>query len=180
MEYGITHDGFNTYLNPSFWDPQKRLTLSKTGLLTKLHGSVMWQNENGRIIPGASIHTPIPSNHCILHPGYKGEPTEEPFRVFHKHLQRVVRGQYGKLTVAVFVGFAFRDPYINRILEDLPSNTLTIFFTKLRGSFISSKPPPNAPHVEQSIHFREGLTEKSAASSLERIADKKGRASSKN
>ena len=49
----------------------------------------------------------------ILYPGFKGAPKDEPFLAFHNYLEiRLHRAD-----AAVFVGFAFRDEYVNTIIE---------------------------------------------------------------
>lgn len=135
------------------------------GLLTKLHGSVDWQRYRGRI-KISDVFAGDHQKHCILYPGYKGEPTEDPFAVFHQHLRRVVNGVYAPLNAAVFIGFAFRDEAINRILEEIPEGTPTCFITKSDGhsdkQSPSDTPPPDAPRTGECIHFEGGFTERTA------------------
>ena len=77
------------------WEPANR---PETGLLTKLHGSVDWRylTEDLVVVRDAGF-SGNRHKHCILYPGYKGEPKEEPFRRFHEHLRRVVQGEYEPL-----------------------------------------------------------------------------------
>ena len=162
VEYGLVHSRLSVTLDQDFWDPHRRLLLLKNpgGLLTKLHGSVNWQRHNGDVIAGSPYFTGDHQNQCLLYPGYKGVPTEEPFRAFHNHLRKVVRGEYGALSAAIFIGFAFRDDYINTILSDLPPATPTYFITKPKPD---EKPtdderPPRAPSTNEYMHLLEGLT----------------------
>ena len=174
MEYGIVHNGIDTYVDHSFWSPDKRRSLhNRSGLLTKLHGSVNWQRLNGRIATAPPRFTDDHQNHCILYPGYKGEPTEEPFRAFHDHLRNVVRGKYEPLTAAVFIGFAFRDDHINTIFTELPAETITCFITKSDGEFVDNKPPPDAPRTNQCIHFRGGLMDRTVSGCLNLLSRRK-------
>ena len=145
--------------------------LGSDPMFTKLHGSVNWQHDNGNITISTPRFTEDHDNHCILYPGYKGTPTEEPFSVFHTRLQRVVRGEHGSLTAAVFIGFAFRDNHINSILDDLPSKPLKYVITKSDGKHIDAKPPENAPASfrDNCLHRRDGLTIEATESCLENI-----------
>ena len=173
IEYGIVHDGIDTYVDPSFWSPENMsLPRHRRGLLTKLHGSVSWQHLNERITIAPPRPTGNHENHCILYPGYKGVPTEEPFRAFHEHLRNVMRRVYGPLTAAVFVGYAFRDDYINSILAELPPKTWTCFITK-SDELLDSEPPPGAPRTSEFVHFTKGLTRKTALDSLRFLTTKK-------
>ena len=159
MEYGVVHDGLDTYVDYSLWSPRKRpLPNNRRGLLTKLHGSVDWQRLDGNITRSAPRFTGDHQNHCILYPGHKGTPTEEPFISFHEHLRTVVRGEYEPLSAAIFIGFAFRDDYINTILSDLPPATLTYFITKSDGKPADDARPPRAPSTNEYMHLLEGLT----------------------
>ena len=133
IEYGIDPSNrIDNYLDLSFWTFEKRpLPHGRTGLLTKLHGSVNWQHYNGGIVMATPRPTDYLGNHCILYPGHKGEPTEEPFVTFHEHLRNVVQGEmYGGLVSALFIGFAFRDQAINRILAELPENITSHIIVK--------------------------------------------------
>ncbi len=121
-------------------------------LLTKLHGSVDWQHLNEDIIVSTPRSVGNPQLHCILYPGYKGSAKEEPFRTFHAHLRRVIKAE--QLTAAIFIGYAFRDDYINDILNnDLPKETPSYFITK--GS--ETDLPPGAPSVTSYSHITQGL-----------------------
>ena len=171
MEYGVVHDGLDTYVDYSLWGPRKRpLPNNRRGLLTKLHGSVDWQRLDGNITRSAPRFTGDHQNHCILYPGHKGTPTEEPFISFHEHLRTVVRGEYEPLSAAIFIGFAFRNDYINTILSDLPPATPTCFITKSDGESIDSKPPARAPFTNSCLHLRGGLTEKAAETCIDQFA----------
>ena len=119
--------GMQTHL----WDPANR---PETGLLTKLHGSVDWRylTEDVVVVRDAGF-SGNRHKHCILYPGYKGEPKEEPFRRFHEHLRRAVQGEYEPLVAAVFIGYAFRDDYINTLLSHLTPRTLRVCHYQVRA-----------------------------------------------
>ena len=176
MEYGVVHDGLDTYVDYSLWGPRKRpLPNNRRGLLTKLHGSVDWQRLDGNITRSAPRFTGDHQNHCILYPGHKGTPTEEPFISFHEHLRTVVRGEYEPLSAAIFIGFAFRDDHINTILSDLPSETLKFVITKSAGDLIDNIPPTGAPFTDTCLHWRGGFTAKTAEDCLLAISTATGR-----
>ena len=132
-------------LDPSFWDKDSELHRD-CGRLTKLHGSVDWQLRGDSIIC-STLYTEDPNKHSILYPGFKGEPNKEPFIKFHEYLRAVVR----EAEAAVFIGFAFRDVYINSILSDLPSEIPTWVINK--GESLPDLPFTNSPE-----HIRGGLT----------------------
>lgn len=90
------------------------------GLLTKLHGSVDWSRQGEDILVGNSLYKGDHRKHVIIYPGFKGAPAAEPFLSFHRHFGRVARAA----AAAVFVGFGFRDDYINDVLRSsLPLST---------------------------------------------------------
>ncbi len=148
-----------TVLEVGFWQENgKEWRLPDDGLLTKLHGSMDWLRTDEEIIVASSDFFGNPQRHCVLYPGYKGTPTKEPFRSFHNHLRQVVRE---KPTGAVFVGYAFRDGYINRILANLPKAT-PAFFISLEKDPTNFHPPKGAPVTDRMGYFLAGLTEEAA------------------
>ncbi len=82
------------------------------GLLTKLHGSVNWSKQGETIFISDPTFKGQHENHAIIYPGFKGRPAEPLFLAFHEHLRRTIQTS----RVAIFIGFAFRDPYINEII----------------------------------------------------------------
>ena len=152
VQIGRSSCGIQMRLDTTLWDTPGEPIESKYGRLTKLHGSVDWQHENGNIIVGSSIFTGDHQNHLILYPGYKDEPDIEPFRKFHEHLQAVVQ----KAELAIFVGFAFRDEYVNTILSNLPPEI---------PKFVINKEDqlPAVPFLTGCTHFSGGLTAESVA-----------------
>ena len=109
--------GVQPILDVGLWDPRDSSRNGK-GLLTKLHGSVDWSRGPNAIHVGTPTFRGTHKDHVIIYPGYKGVPSEAPFSLFHRHFQRCV----SDAVAFVFVGFAFRDPYLNGILrERVPS-----------------------------------------------------------
>ena len=149
METGRKFDGLQTKLDTTCWDTSDDLPDSN-GRLTKLHGSVDWQRSNEGINI-SEVFTGDHQNHLILYPGYKGEPDEEPFAKFHRHLQIAVR----QATVAVFIGYAFRDQYINTIFSEFSPEIPKIVINK--DSSI-----PDLLFLKGAKHFGKGLTKETA------------------
>ncbi len=174
VDCGLDRSQRSTRLDPTVWNSSSRPLFNPDGgLLTKLHGSVDWQRLNGDIIVGGPFYTGDHQNHCLLYPGYKGVPTEEPFRAFHNHLRSVVREEYGALTAAIFIGFAFRDDYINSILEELPSETPVYLITKPEGENLPDMDrAPSVPFSATFTHARGGLTEETVSDCLAYLSEK--------
>lgn len=89
---------------------------ASSGLLTKLHGSINWQWGQGgeRIFVGAPIWTGNHDNHAIIYPGFKGESQSPFFAPMHSYFAQ----RLAKAHLVIFVGFAFRDEYINRLISE--------------------------------------------------------------
>jgi len=85
----------------------------KRGLLTKLHGSVNWRRKDDRILVSDPYFKGDHKDHVIIYPGFKGRPEDGTFLSFHNHFSAAL----DRSRVALFVGFAFRDSYINEICE---------------------------------------------------------------
>ncbi|MFU8790414.1 MAG: SIR2 family protein, partial [Methylobacter sp.] len=96
----------------------------KTGLLTKLHGSLNWTwgSEENQIYIGAPAFSGNHNSHVIIYPGFKGKPSETIFQNFHSHFRKSLESSHA----VIFIGFAFRDEYINDICERyITQNTIT-------------------------------------------------------
>ena len=148
VETGRSSDGIQMRLDTTCWDHPETPT-DTHGRLTKLHGSVDWQLSNGEIIM-SPVFTGDHRNHLILYPGYKGAPDQEPFKKFHEHLQAVVQ----KADAAIFIGFAFRDEYINSILSDLRPEIPKFVINK--GATL-----PDLTFLKECTHHKEGITKES-------------------
>lgn len=154
---GRIQDHDQTILNLSFWQnaPKPR------GLLTKLHGSADWQRDRDGGIYISKVDTEDDNKQAILYPGHKGEPTKDPFKLFHRYFQTVIKSK--TLYAAVFVGFAFRDQYINDLLSELPKHIPGVFFTLDNPKRDPTHDPPQrAPILDYCLHFPSGLTDKNA------------------
>lgn len=159
-EIGLTSYREGHGMQTHLWDPANR---PETGLLTKLHGSVDWRylTEDVVVVRDADF-SGNRHKHCILYPGYKGVPKEEPFRRFHEHLRRVVQGEYEPLVAAVFIGYAFRDDYINTILSTLTPRTCVYVITKSERV--------GWPRGIPSVMVDDGLTKDAVQTCLKTIA----------
>ena len=160
VETGRSSDGIQMRLDTACWDHPNALT-DEMGRLTKLHGSVDWQRHNEDIIVGNPNFTGNHQNHLILYPGYKGEPDEEPFIKFHEHLKAVVQ----KTRAAIFIGFTFRDGYINSILSGLRPE-ITKFVINKDDSL------PDLDFLNGCEHSNKGLTEETVADCLQSLRPK--------
>jgi hypothetical protein len=143
--------GTYSRITESTWIEADSEKTSSRGLLTKLHGSVDWCRIGNEIHYGTPRFQGNHDDQVILYPGYKGVPERRPFTVFHEHFGRVVQNA----TVGIFVGFAFRDQYINQILRDrFPSNGQAII---VNPAELTALPFRNG----QARHLREPFNEKS-------------------
>ncbi|WP_166210382.1 SIR2 family protein [Cognatiluteimonas telluris] len=116
IEYGRGR-GVVSGLNLEVWKRQLSepdyLPSGGTGLLTKLHGSVNWLREHGKIVFGGTEFKGDHAYHGVIYPGFKGVPKDEPFSLLHSYLEAAIQ----RADLIVFIGFAFRDEYISACLE---------------------------------------------------------------
>ena len=75
----------------------------------KLHGSLDWELVDGKIRKSTPTFKGDHARHPVIYPGYKGYPTIEPFRSFHRYFEDALKG----CETLVVVGFAFRDQAIS-------------------------------------------------------------------
>lgn len=105
-------------LDLSCWDDLHETDITneiKQIKLTKLHGSIDWiRNSDGKIGVGNHLFSGNHENHILLYPGFKDIPQEEPFSIFHNYFEKKLL----KAEKIIFIGFAFRDDYINKLLEN--------------------------------------------------------------
>lgn len=118
MSSAPVNTGFRGGLLPGIDLEAWRGTDMPMGMLTKLHGSVDWKLGNGSTDVNPVIrrgHPEFDGDHgkrLILYPGFKGVPSREPFVSFHDYFRRTLQSA----THVLFIGFAFRDEYINSII----------------------------------------------------------------
>ena len=154
---GRVTDGMRIMIDPAKWQiPSDEPYFYGHRLLTKLHGSVDWQRDiDGRIVVGPPRFTGEHGNHIVIYPGFKGEPQEEPFVTFHSYFRRFVE----RARAAIFIGYAFRDEFINGILSFLPSDIPKFVINKEQSV-------PDLDFLQDSSHFGEGFSEESIAAFL--------------
>lgn len=82
----------------------------------KIHGSLDWHPDaqGGCTRSMANTVPDDPDRMIILYPGFKGVPEVEPFISLHERLNK----RLSEADVAIMIGFAFRDAYINNIFEN--------------------------------------------------------------
>ncbi len=102
-------------LDLTMWDLRglNAESFSAYGRLTKLHGSVDWARGRDRIFVGTPLFQGRHERHAIIYPGFKGTPTDPLFQQLHRYFQERV----SQAEVLIFIGYAFRDEYINNVLE---------------------------------------------------------------
>ncbi len=84
------------------------------GLLTKLHGSVDWKLRNDKVYVGDPLFTGDHAKQGIIYPGFKGKEGAVFLKPFHDYLERSLSEAH----LIVFIGFAFRDDYINESIRN--------------------------------------------------------------
>jgi hypothetical protein len=135
--------------------------IPQRGLLTKLHGSVDWSRIGPKIHCGTPSFTGDHNQHVIIYPGFKGMPETRPFTLFHEHFIRSV----ARAEAAVFIGFAFRDGYINQVLRDGLDKTAPIVVVDPAESLAMM--PFEADRV---VHIKQGFGAKSTDEVLAALA----------
>lgn len=107
--------GTQPLLDQTAWDLQNASVEDKEahGRFTKLHGSVDWVRGNDRIHVGFPFFQGKHEKHVIIYPGFKGVPSEPLFQQLHQYFHM----RLSQADVVLFIGYAFRDEYINTILQ---------------------------------------------------------------
>lgn len=145
--------GFSQGLYPGINLPAWRSTDSQGGLLTKLHGSVDWKIGNGGSEAEPVIrrgHPEFDGDHrkrLILYPGFKGIPSREPFVAFHEYFRR--RLQFA--SHVLFIGFAFRDDFINGLISSELPHTAKVAVIN------PSQELPKMSFLEEAHHLKQGF-----------------------
>lgn len=111
--------GIRQKLDFSKWDAAS----SSEDLLTKLHGSIDWKVSGDDVFVGDPVFTGDHTKHLIVYPGFKGSDPGSIFSTFHSYLA----DRLAECDSAIFIGFAFRDEYINSIISNNTSASQQIF-----------------------------------------------------
>lgn len=136
------------HLDVQVWrDASAHLSDRKSqGLLTKLHGSVDWSRGAERIFVGDPTYKGSHERHVIIYPGFKGVPDAEPFATFHNYFEQIA----ARATHFLFIGFAFRDEYINDVLRRSATRArATIINPADLPSSLIPFPPDQYEHVRK-------------------------------
>lgn len=149
------------FLDMSNWERHTdSLARVQGGLLTKLHGSVDWSWYGDRISTGNTLWKGDHSRHVILYPGFKGEPDEAPFDLFHEYLALSL----SSADCVMFIGFSFRDRFINELIRSRiglqarivvldPAKTLTTPFGPSYDHFQYFEHGFDESGVDDALHF---------------------------
>lgn len=129
----------------------------REGLLTKIHGSLDWQISGNSIFVGSPVYTGDHSKHAIIYPGFKGTETAQYLSLMHRYFADRVE----EADVIVFIGFAFRDDYVNRILERTRPSTLVFVVNPIKPEVM-----PERGKVE---HIKAGFDKGSVAELLAKL-----------
>jgi hypothetical protein len=86
--------------------------------LFKLHGSLDWRKcHDGKIVKVGSEERTRGSRrfseNILIYPAEKVKPEMEPFRTLHEYFVKYI----GNSDSCVFIGFSFRDDYLNSIID---------------------------------------------------------------
>lgn len=129
------------------------------GLITKLHGSLNWERDkrNGVVFGGPQFKTDH-KHHVAIYPGFKGVPKDEPFSLFHDYFERALQ----KAECVIFIGFAFRDEYINTLLMRAPHRKYFV----IDPSELSELPNSMGERI---FHIKEGFGRSSVQKLLTKI-----------
>ncbi len=125
QRYGLNPEEYvwepTEFRNPSSFESQngeKRINLFK------LHGSLNWRIKfDDRIVRIASEEKATSKNYkdnLVIYPSEKVKPEIDPFKTLHNEFQLELK----ECDAMIFIGFAFRDEYINDIIKE--SNTKVI------------------------------------------------------
>jgi hypothetical protein len=105
-------DGFGNHRPPrfDFQNYLSNITSDKPIYYFKLHGSVTWQRRRDGVI--RDLFPTVPKDVALLEPVISKEPTDEPFTHLYSIFERVI----AKNSIAVFIGFSFRDDRVRNIV----------------------------------------------------------------
>lgn len=108
-------------------------------LLTKLHGSINWQFDKGDIYLGSHVYTGSHKRQAIIYPGFKGQSDFSFFQPLHNYFAECLEHS----DLCIFIGFAFRDDYINNLISERINENCKVFIinpnNKVKFPFRRSK-----------------------------------------
>ena len=151
---------FQPTLDTSVWSKEidTKAMRKAGGLLTKLHGSVDWRLGEENIHVGDPLFGGNHSQQVIIYPGFKGAPETSPFNLFHNRFARILTMS----DVLVFIGYAFRDEYINNLIRTNKNEKAKVF--------IINPVEINVPFASREYeHFPEYFNKKSVEKLMSKI-----------
>lgn len=118
IERGSMVSGGSFVIDPDKWkisSDQMRREGKRYILLTKLHGSLNWTREEGRVVIGSWMQPPMDlSAACLIYPEIeKDASSEPPFATFYDRLSASIRSA----AAVISVGYAHRDPAVEKLLK---------------------------------------------------------------
>jgi hypothetical protein len=142
-------------------DPEVR------GKLMKLHGSINWQfQDDGSVALSGTNFSGMENRHALIYPGFKGAPRDEPYSTLHDYFS----AQLPQYDGAIFIGFGFRDDYLNTLLESRLSEEC--FVAVLNRSGDVTLPKLRTKRVHRLGHGSgfDGASAKAAVAYMEGVA----------
>jgi hypothetical protein len=127
----ICIDGFRDIKTEEFeWYPDEfqRTEKGATIKLFKLHGSLNWRRRNDGLPVKIGAEERVRDSkqfkeNILIYPAEKSKPEVEPFKTLHEKFEEY----YKDCEVCVFIGFSFRDEYLNSIISrDLEKKKIII------------------------------------------------------
>jgi len=115
------------------------------GLITKLHGSVHWEAEPDGVVLGGTRYKGAHERHALISPGFKGVPQKEPFVTLHDYFERALT----RADVILFIGFAFRDDYINDLIRRSVGNKQIVCIDPSPLSWVPTYVRDKIFHIER-------------------------------
>lgn len=160
--YGLTR-GPVPKLDTAKWKNYltEKQTPYQSGLVTKLHGSLNWERDRGGVVFAGTNFKSDHRHHAAIYPGFKGVPGEEPFSLFHDYFERVLQ----EASHVIFIGFAFRDDYINTLLRRTSHQEQ---FVAVDPSSLSNLPQD----LKSRVHHIEAVFDLDSVNKILRLVDR--------
>ncbi len=139
-------DGFAPEPEGLFWNASNYK--DRRFKLYKLHGSINWKKtSDNRIWKTADKDFTEHKDICIIYPGYKDVPINEPFSTLHSLLEKSLKGADD----CIIIGYAFRDKHINNVfaeaIQENKNLKLTSWNTEtLKPDFLNGETINTYPH----------------------------------
>jgi len=130
METGFERVGGRLIWSPHVFHKFRPKQDVQTILLFKLHGSVSWKNEDGKVINYGLSLTGGPGNSVLIYPTQTKEyPYEEPFKTAYTHLSECLRNTH----FLIAIGYGFRDRGMNSIIEEAVNFNKDLYIVNICG-----------------------------------------------